>query len=462
MHVLPVQPDDVQQQPLGQPVLAHDGDGALAAEVGELQVPVVGDHQQSVALHPGDGLADRRAALVQPLGDPGAQRNDALFLELEDGSQVHLGRVDQVVHAGGPLLGPRDGTRCGRGHGGVGARAPGVAEPDRATIPGRARIGRYPTIVRMSDRPATDSPADDRRPTAARSISAGRARRAARPAPAQPHRCCSTCAGPWPAAIATATWPRTSARRGVRRPGPRAGRAAGPGRPAPAAGPGRPAGGLAGRRHRRRSTVVVYDGGTGWPRPGPGGCCAGRGCATCGCWTVGSPAWTADPAGRPRPGRSRPASRDDDRPAGCDAGRSTSTRPRELAASGVRRADRRPGGGPVPRRDRAARPGGRAHPGRGQPADRRPARPPTAPSGRAAELRAPRSAGGVGVDRRRSRPRSRPPAGPGITACQLILAGEIAGLELALYPGSYSQWCALGRPVAVARPDCGPRIVGAP
>ncbi len=39
--------------------------------------------------------------------------------------------------------------------------------------------------------------------------------------------------------------------------------------------------------------------------------------------------------------------------------------------------------------------------------------------------------------------------GSGITACQLILAAEVAGLELALYPGSYSQWCALGRPVAV-------------
>jgi thiosulfate/3-mercaptopyruvate sulfurtransferase len=39
--------------------------------------------------------------------------------------------------------------------------------------------------------------------------------------------------------------------------------------------------------------------------------------------------------------------------------------------------------------------------------------------------------------------------GSGITACQLILAGEIAGLSLALYPGSYSEWCALDRPVAV-------------
>jgi thiosulfate/3-mercaptopyruvate sulfurtransferase len=39
--------------------------------------------------------------------------------------------------------------------------------------------------------------------------------------------------------------------------------------------------------------------------------------------------------------------------------------------------------------------------------------------------------------------------GSGITACQLVLAGAVIGLDLALYPGSYSQWCAAGRPVAV-------------
>ena len=37
--------------------------------------------------------------------------------------------------------------------------------------------------------------------------------------------------------------------------------------------------------------------------------------------------------------------------------------------------------------------------------------------------------------------------GSGVTACHLILAGAAAGIDLALYPGSWSQWCALGRPV---------------
>lgn len=39
--------------------------------------------------------------------------------------------------------------------------------------------------------------------------------------------------------------------------------------------------------------------------------------------------------------------------------------------------------------------------------------------------------------------------GSGVTACHLILAGAVIGLDFALFPGSYSQWCAAGRPVAV-------------
>jgi thiosulfate/3-mercaptopyruvate sulfurtransferase len=48
-----------------------------------------------------------------------------------------------------------------------------------------------------------------------------------------------------------------------------------------------------------------------------------------------------------------------------------------------------------------------------------------------------------------ARPMAAASCGSGVTACQLILAAEVVGLPLALYPGSYSQWCALGRPVAV-------------
>jgi len=61
-HVLPTagllvrllvgQPDDVDQQELGEPVLAHHRDGVHATGVGEVEVPVALDPQQPVALHP--------------------------------------------------------------------------------------------------------------------------------------------------------------------------------------------------------------------------------------------------------------------------------------------------------------------------------------------------------------------------------------------------------------------------
>ena len=40
--------------------------------------------------------------------------------------------------------------------------------------------------------------------------------------------------------------------------------------------------------------------------------------------------------------------------------------------------------------------------------------------------------------------------GSGVTAAQAALAAEVAGLEIAVYPGSWSQWSNTpGRPVAV-------------
>ncbi|MEA2331150.1 MAG: thiosulfate/3-mercaptopyruvate sulfurtransferase [Thermoleophilaceae bacterium] len=37
--------------------------------------------------------------------------------------------------------------------------------------------------------------------------------------------------------------------------------------------------------------------------------------------------------------------------------------------------------------------------------------------------------------------------GSGVTACTLLVAAELAGVEARLYPGSWSEWCARGLPV---------------
>ena len=38
--------------------------------------------------------------------------------------------------------------------------------------------------------------------------------------------------------------------------------------------------------------------------------------------------------------------------------------------------------------------------------------------------------------------------GSGVTACTLLVAAELAGVEARLYPGSWSEWVAEDRPVA--------------
>ena len=56
------------------------------------------DDDEPVALHPGHGLAHRGPALPEALGDPCAQRDDALLLEFVDRPEVHLGGIDELVH----------------------------------------------------------------------------------------------------------------------------------------------------------------------------------------------------------------------------------------------------------------------------------------------------------------------------------------------------------------------------
>jgi thiosulfate/3-mercaptopyruvate sulfurtransferase len=42
--------------------------------------------------------------------------------------------------------------------------------------------------------------------------------------------------------------------------------------------------------------------------------------------------------------------------------------------------------------------------------------------------------------------------GSGVTSCTLLVAAERAGVEARLYPGSWSEWCASGRPVETGDP----------
>ena len=103
MHVFPRDPDDLDEQALGEAVLAHDAGGHQATRFRQLEVAVALDGHQAVTLHAGHRLRHSGAGLAQPLGDARAQRDDVLLFELEDRPEVHLRGVDEVAHGAASL-----------------------------------------------------------------------------------------------------------------------------------------------------------------------------------------------------------------------------------------------------------------------------------------------------------------------------------------------------------------------
>ena len=78
-------------------VLAHHAGGQRPDRVGERQLTVSCHVQQTVTLHSGDRLADRRAGLRKPLRYQRPQRDDPLLFKFEHRTEVHLRGVDKSM-----------------------------------------------------------------------------------------------------------------------------------------------------------------------------------------------------------------------------------------------------------------------------------------------------------------------------------------------------------------------------
>ena len=134
VDVLPGHSDDLNQQALGQPMLAHNAGGHRSTIFGEFQVAITLNHDEVVTFHPGDSLRDSGAGLPEALSDTSAQRGNALFLKFEDRTQVHFSGIDQIAHSFSP---------CIRGF------APlSNIFPAHVTVAPTFRLGNAPTRVR--------------------------------------------------------------------------------------------------------------------------------------------------------------------------------------------------------------------------------------------------------------------------------------------------------------------------
>ena len=98
VHLLPLEADHVDEEPLGEPVPAHDRGRERTSGVGEAKRAVV--EQLGVALldQPADLLRHRGRRQAQPFHEPCPDRGDALLLDLEDRLQVLLGCIVHFGH----------------------------------------------------------------------------------------------------------------------------------------------------------------------------------------------------------------------------------------------------------------------------------------------------------------------------------------------------------------------------
>ena len=99
VDLLPFEPDDVDEEALGQAVAAHDGDGNLASLRSEAEGAIVEQLGVAVLDEAVDGLGDRRSRQAESLDQAGANRDDAFFLDFEDGLEILLGCVVVLGHA---------------------------------------------------------------------------------------------------------------------------------------------------------------------------------------------------------------------------------------------------------------------------------------------------------------------------------------------------------------------------
>jgi phosphoserine aminotransferase len=100
VNVGPIEADDVGKQPLREAVLAQHMHGFAPPGRGELKMTVALDDHKAIPLHARDGLRHSGPGVAEALGDAGTQGHNVLFLQVEDGAQVHLGGVNEIRHWG--------------------------------------------------------------------------------------------------------------------------------------------------------------------------------------------------------------------------------------------------------------------------------------------------------------------------------------------------------------------------
>ena len=98
VHLLPLEPDHVGEQSLGQPVPPHDRGRERAALRGEVQAAIAVQLDVAVVGEAPDRFRNRCSRQAESLDEARAQRDDTVLLDREDRFEVFLGCVVEFSH----------------------------------------------------------------------------------------------------------------------------------------------------------------------------------------------------------------------------------------------------------------------------------------------------------------------------------------------------------------------------
>jgi len=89
---------------LSQAVLTHHLNRLPAAFLSQFEVAIRLNGEQAVLLHACHSLGNGRARVLESFSDARTHGDNALFLQFEDGAQIHLCGIDEVCHISLPAF----------------------------------------------------------------------------------------------------------------------------------------------------------------------------------------------------------------------------------------------------------------------------------------------------------------------------------------------------------------------
>ena len=85
-------------------MLTHHLNSLVATFLSQFEVAIRLNCEQAVLLHTRHSLGNGRAGVLESFSDARTHGDNALFLQFEDGAQIHLCSIDEVCHISLPAI----------------------------------------------------------------------------------------------------------------------------------------------------------------------------------------------------------------------------------------------------------------------------------------------------------------------------------------------------------------------